>query len=251
LKYKELLWQFAFRDFKVRYVSTYLGSIWAIVNPLISVLILSFVFGNVAKIGSHGVPHLLFTMSAMVVWTYFSSLVGEGSNSILAASHMIKKIYFPKIILPIYKMMNAFVELIIAITILIILFIVFKQNISLKIFYAPIFILSGIVASLGVSIIASVSVVKYRDLQHLIPHIVRLGVYISPIAYPASLVSQKYQWLYFLNPIAGVIEGFRWSLFENYPFSQGIYISIIASMILLILGIIIFSKFEKEIVDLL
>jgi lipopolysaccharide transport system permease protein len=247
--YRSLIFQFANRDFKVRYVQTYLGGLWAIVNPIISVLLLSFVFGNIAKVNTMEIPHLLFSMSGLFIWNYFSTMTSESGSTIIGAQNMIKKIYFPKMILPLYKSITALIEMGISIVLLSFLFIYAQYLPSSKILYLPIIIAATIFISVGAALLSAAIVIKFRDFNHIIPHIVRFGLYLSPVAYPASLVSEQYKWLYFCNPIAGLIEAGRWSLFSNYEWSNYNFISLIIGLLIFIVGTLYFSSIEGEIAD--
>jgi lipopolysaccharide transport system permease protein len=247
--YRSLIMQFANRDFKVRYVQTYLGGLWAIVNPIISVVLLSFVFGNIAKIATMGIPHLLFSMSGLFIWNYFSTMASESGATIIGAQNMVKKIYFPKMILPLYKSITALVEMAVSICLLFFLFAYFGIMPSTKIIYLPIIILATIIVSIGVGLLTSAIVIQFRDFNHILPHLVRFGLYISPVAYPASLVSEKYSCMYFCNPISGLIEATRWSLFTDYHWNNYNLLSLAVGIMLFIIGVLCFSNTEGEIAD--
>lgn len=247
--YRSLLTQFAYRDFKVRYVQTYLGGLWAVVNPIISVVLLSFVFGNIAKVDTLGIPHLLFSMSGLIIWNYFSTMASEAGATIIGAQNMVKKIYFPKIILPLYKSITALLELGIALLLLMGLFIYFGIWPSIKIGYLPLILVAAILVSIGAALLSAAIVIKFRDFHHVLPHIVRFGLYASPVAYPAALVSDKYAWLYFCNPIAGPIEAARWALFEDYPWHNYSFMSFGIGIALFFIGFFYFSSIEGDIAD--
>jgi lipopolysaccharide transport system permease protein len=248
--YRSLIFQFANRDFKVRYVQTYLGGLWAIVNPVISVLLLSFVFGNIAKVDTMGIPHLLFSMSGLFIWNYFSTMVSEAGSTIIGAQNMVKKVYFPKIILPLYKSITALIEMGIAIALLLALFAYFETWPSAKIVYLPLVIMATMLVSMGLALLSAAIVIQFRDFHHVLPHLVRFGLYVCPVAYPASLASKSsYQMLFYCNPITGLIEAARWTLFSNYPWSDYNYLSGVTGVFLLLIGIFYFSSIEGDIAD--
>jgi lipopolysaccharide transport system permease protein len=247
--YRSLLTQFAYRDFKVRYVQTYLGGLWAIVNPIISVVLLTIVFGNIAKVDTMGIPHILFSMSGLIIWNYFSTMASEAGATIIGAQNMVKKIYFPKIILPLYKSITALIEMVIALLLLMVLFIYFGIWPSMKMVYLPLILIAAILISIGVALLSAAIVIRFRDFHHVLPHVVRFGLYASPVAYPAALVSDKYSWLYFCNPITGPMEATRWVLFQDYPWYDYNFLSMGIGFVFLLIGFLYFSSIEGDIAD--
>jgi lipopolysaccharide transport system permease protein len=252
LKYKDLFITLAWRDFKVRYAQTTIGLLWAIIQPLVTLLILSLVFGNFIGIKTE-VPHILFTIAGMSLWSYFSYVLVNSGNSIIASQDMVKKIYFPRLIIPLSKAVVGFVDFGVALVIMLVLMIYYGVVPSVNIFFAPLFILMGIVAALSVGIWLSALTIRYRDFQHVVPFIVQIGLYITPIAYPASFALKKLpNWasaIYYLNPMAGVVQGFRWSVFGGDSPDNLIFVSLGMTILLFILGLIYFSKVENEMAD--
>jgi lipopolysaccharide transport system permease protein len=250
-QYRSLMLQFAIKDFKVRYMQTWLGLFWAWANPLISAVLLYFVFNKVAqtKLPFNG---LVFVMSGMVSWTFIASLIPESMQGMMGAQAMIKKIYFPKLILPLSKMAGAMVETVVTLLLFFVICIWQQQGLQWQgILLLPFYLLIMMVLGLGMSMWATVMVLISRDFLHVIPHMIRLGMFVCPIAYPAGLVPHKWQWLYFVNPVSGLIEGFRAMLFEGYVLHPFIWISGMSAVILLISGLLMFRKFEYTIADIL
>ena len=249
-EYKDLLLTLSRRDFKVKYAQTALGILWAFIQPVVTLIILSFVFGAIGV--NTKTPHLLFTASGLSIWSYFAYVMTNSGNSIIANQNMVKKIYFPRLIIPLSKAIVGFIDFGIALLIMFFLMIYFRVPVSPNAWATPLFILMGIIAALGVGIWLSALTVKYRDFQHVVPFIVQIGMYVTPIAYPIDFITAKASWLstlYYMNPMTGVIQGFRWSLFgDDYP---GNLMFISFGMILLIFssGIMYFHKVEKEMAD--
>jgi lipopolysaccharide transport system permease protein len=250
--YKDLFYTLAWRDFKVRYAQTTIGFLWAILQPVVTLLILSLVFGRFVGVKTT-VPHLLFTVTGMSIWTYFSYVLTNSGNSIIASQEMVKKIYFPRLIIPLSKAIVGFIDFGISLLIMIALMVYFGISPSANAWFANVFILMGIIADLSVGIWLSALTIRYRDFQHVVPFIVQIGLYITPIAYPAEFALQKLpKWaatIYYLNPMAGVIQGFRWSLFGGEAPGDLIYVSLLIIIVTFISGLSYFSKIEQEMAD--
>jgi lipopolysaccharide transport system permease protein len=251
-RYKDLFLTLSWRDFRVRYAQTTIGLLWAVLQPVVTLLILSLVFGKFVGVKTE-VPHLLFTVAGMSIWTYFSYVMTNSGNSIITSQEMVKKIYFPRLIIPLSKAVVGFIDFGVAIVILIGLMMYFQVAPSANVWAAPLFILVGIIAALGVGIWLSALSVRYRDFQHVVPFLVQIGLYITPIAYPAEFATKQLpEWaanLYFLNPMAGVVQGFRWSLFGGTPPGQLMWISVIMIGVIFITGLLYFNKVEKNMAD--
>lgn len=251
-QYKDLFYTLAWRDFKVRYAQTTIGFLWAILQPVVTLLILSLVFGKFVGVETE-VPHILFTVAGMSLWSYFSYVLTNSGNSIIVSQEMVKKIYFPRLIIPLSKAVVGFIDFGISLLIMVVLMIYFGIKPSANIWYMPLFIIMGIVAALSVGIWLSALTIRYRDFQHVVPFMVQLGLYITPIAYPTEFaVKQLPDWaaaLYYLNPMAGVVQGFRWSVFGGEPPGNLIYISLGIILFIFISGIVYFSRVEDEMAD--
>lgn len=252
-QYRELLWTLTYRDFRVKYAQTALGFAWAFVNPLLQVFILSFVFGSVAKVGTGNVeaPHLIYTTAGMLGYTYFSNLMTQAGGSIIGAQGMVKKIYFPRLVIPMSKAITGLIDLGVTLGILGIMCVVFGYVPSSNLIYLPVFIFIAILSGLAAGIWMSALTIRYRDFQQITPLIVRLGMYATPIAYPASLVPEQYLTLYYLNPMAGVVEGVRWCILGGDPPSALMWLSFGLIAVLLVLGIFYFNKVERVMADIL
>lgn len=251
-RYKDLFWTLAWRDFKVRYAQTTIGLIWALIQPIITILILSLVFGKFVGVKT-SVPHLVYTVSGVSLWSYFSYVLSNSGSSIITNQEMVKKIYFPRIIIPLSKAIVGLIDFGITLIILIVLMIYFQINPSSNFWLAPFFLIIGIIAALGAGIWLSALTVRYRDFQHVVPFIVQVGMYITPIAYPAEFATQQLpEWaadIYFLNPMAGVIQGFRWSLFGGDPPGTFFVISVVMVLFIFVSGLFYFQKVEAEMAD--
>jgi lipopolysaccharide transport system permease protein len=251
-QYRDLFLTLAWRDFRVRYAQTTIGFIWAIIQPIITIFILSLVFGKFIGVQT-AVPHLLFTVAGMSVWSYFSYVMTNSGNSIISSQDMVKKIYFPRLIIPLSKAVVGLIDFGITLAILIILMIYYKVSPTSNVWLSFLFILVAMIAALGVGIWLSALTVRYRDFQHVVPFIVQIGLYITPIAYPAEFATKHLpKWaatLFYLNPMAGVIQGFRWSLFGGEAPGYMFLVSIFMVLILFISGLFYFRKVESDMAD--
>lgn len=251
-QYKDLFLTLAWRDFRVRYAQTTIGFLWAILQPVITLLILSLVFGRFVGVETD-VPHILFTVAGMSVWSYFSFVMTNSGNSIIASQNMIKKIYFPRLIIPLSKAVVGFIDFGVALLIMIVLMIYYQVAPSPYVWLAPVFIFIGVVAALSVGIWLSALTVRYRDFQHVVPFMVQIGLYITPVAYPAEFaVQQLPTWastIYYLNPMAGVVQGFRWSMFGGEAPDSLMFLSIFMILVIFISGLFYFKKVEGDMAD--
>jgi len=251
--YRELLWTLTYRDFRIKYAQTLIGFSWAVINPVFTILILSFVFGNIAKVGtgSSDVPHILFTTVGICGWAYFSSLLGQAGGSIIGAQNMVKKIYFPRLIIPLSKAITSFVDLGVVLFCIFILMLWYGISPGKQLVYLPFYLIAAVICGLAGGIWMSALTVRFRDFTHITPLLLRLGMYATPIAYPSSSVPEKYQILFFLNPMAGVIEGVRWSILGGDQPSSYMYISFIVVLVLLIFGVFYFNKIQTKMADII
>jgi len=251
-RYKDLFITLTWRDFKVRYAQTTIGLLWALIQPVITLLILSLVFGKFVGVKTD-VPYLLFAMTGLTIWTYFSFVISNAGASIIASQGMIKKIYFPRLIIPLSKAAVGLIDL--GISLLIMIFLMFYYGIvpSSNVWLAPVFLFFGMLAALAVGIWLSAITVRYRDFQHVVPFMVQIGLYITPIAYPADFAMQQLpKWaatVYYLNPIAGVVQGFRWSIFGGEAPGSLMYVSFVMILFLFISGLFYFKKVEGDMAD--
>lgn len=236
----------------MKYAQTTIGFLWAIIQPVVTLSILSLVFGRFVGVETK-IPHILFTVAGTSIWSYFSYVMINSGNSIISAQGMVKKIYFPRLIIPLSKAVVGFIDFGISLLIMVILMFYFGIKPSQYIWAAPVFILIGVIAALAVGIWLSALTVRYRDFQHVVPFMVQIGLYITPIAYPASFAISKLpswaQTLYFLNPMAGVVQGFRWAMFGGEAPGNFLYISVFIILLLFISGIGYFNKIQTKMAD--
>lgn len=249
--FRELFYFLAWRDIKVRYKQTALGVAWAILNPLTQMLAWSFVFGKVAKLPSEGIPYILITLTGTLVWNYFSEIVNGSGNSIVNNANLITKIYFPRIIIPLSVVLRALLDFGIALIIAAIVMFYFKITLNITILLLPFFILLATLIAAGVGLWASAISVKYRDVAKILPYLIQLWFFLTPVAYLNSVVPQKYQWVYFLNPISTAIEGFRWALL-GIPISWSrIAVSVSMALLIMVSGVLYFKRLEQSFADII
>jgi lipopolysaccharide transport system permease protein len=247
--YRELLYSFTVRDIKIRYKQTALGFLWAIIQPLFMMVIFTLFFGGFAKIPSDGVPYPLFSFAALIPWTLFSEGLTRSTTSMVSNAGIMTKVYFPRLVMPISGILSPLVDFMIAFVILIIMMAYYGFIPTIAIVLLPLFILLAIMTSLAVGLWLSALNVKYRDFQYTLPFIIQLWLYASPIVYPSSMIPAQYRMLYGLNPMAGVIEGFRWALLGAKPPEAMILVSVAVVVLLLVGGLFYFKRTEQYFAD--
>ncbi|MCH7513826.1 MAG: ABC transporter permease [Bacteroidetes bacterium] len=249
-EYRDLFFILAWRDLKVRYAQTFLGLLWAFIQPLATLLIFTLIFGRAIKVETGDIPYPVYALAGMVTWSYFAYVLSQSGQSIIGAQEMVKKIYFPRLVIPLSKAMTGFVDFFITLIFLGGLMVYYKVPLSLNVYLLPLFFLLGVLAGLGVGIWLSSLTIRYRDFQHVIPFLVQIGLYATPIAYPVSMIPDKYQLMYHLNPMAGVVEGFRWSILGGQNISEFAWVSFIVIIVLFISGLFYFRKVERIMADI-
>ena len=247
--YRELLYSFTWRDVKIRYKQTALGFLWAIIQPLFMMLIFTVFFGRLAKIPSDGIPYPLFVLAALLPWTLFAEGITRSTNSMISNANIMTKVYFPRLIMPFSGVLSPLVDFVFAFSILIVMMAFYGFIPTLNIVFLPLFILLALATSLGIGLWLSALNVKYRDFQYTIPFMIQLGLFASPVVYPASLVPESVRFLYGLNPMAGVIEGFRWALLGTEMPGAMILVSVGVVVVLLVSGAFYFRKMEQYYAD--
>lgn len=254
LHYKDLFLILAYRDLRIRYAQTFLGLTWAFLQPAATLLIFTVVFGRAVKVDTGGIPYPVFAITGMTAWTYFAFVLNQSGNSIIGAQEMVKKIYFPRLIIPLSKALVGFVDFLIAFAILIVLMISYRVVPSANLVFLPFFILLTIVSALAVGIWLSALTIRYRDFQHVVPFLVQFGLYATPIAYPSeTIINNLPKWailLYYLNPMAGVVEGFRWSILGGTPPNHFAYLSFGIVVVLFSSSLLYFKRVEKIMADI-
>jgi lipopolysaccharide transport system permease protein len=249
-QYKDLFFVLSYRDFKVKYAQTFLGFLWAFIQPLFTLIIFTFVFGKAVKVDTGNIPYPLFALAGLFPWTYFATVMSQAGNSVIGAQNLIKKIYFPRLIIPLSKGYIGLIDFGISFLFFIALMLYYNFFPSVNIIWLPLFMIITIMVALGTGIWLSALTIRYRDFQNVIPFMVQLGIYATPVAYPASLVPEKYQWVYYLNPMAGVVEGFRWCLLGSDMPGNHIFISFTIVILLFISSLYYFKKVEKVMADI-
>lgn len=253
LSYKDLFYFLAWRDIKVRYKQTAIGIIWAFIVPLVTMVIFSIFFGNFAQIESNGIPYPIFVFVGLLFWNFFSQSITNASNSLVASQEIVKKIYFPKIILPASSIIVTLIDFAIAAVILVGLMIYFKftpQPISILII--PLLIIITYFSSLGLGLFLAALNVKYRDVRYVVPIFIQTLLFLTPVIYPVSIASEKVQWLLMLNPMSGVIENARAVILNQTPMQwESLAISLSISILMVLIGLIYFKKTEKYFADII
>jgi lipopolysaccharide transport system permease protein len=250
-RYRELLYFFIWRDLKVRYKQTILGASWAILQPFLTMVVFSIFFGRLAQVPSDDLPYPVFAYSALVPWTFFANGLTQASNSIVSNSGMVKKIYFPRLTLPVATVMAGLVDFALALAVLIGMMFFYQLVPTVNIVWLPLLLLLALITSLGVSLWFAAFNVRFRDVRHIIPFLVQFWLFMTPIAYPSSLVPEQWRLVYSLNPMVGVVEGFRWALLGTDT-SPGpiIIVSSLVAVCLLVGGIIYFRRMESSFADI-
>ena len=249
-QYRELLYFLIWRDIKVRYKQTVIGAAWAIIQPVATMLIFTIVFSRFAKIPSDGVPYPIFSYAALLPWTYFSQAISRTGNSLVGDANLVKKIYFPRLILPLSSVTTPFADLAMSSLVMGGMMIWYHMPLRMELLALPLFLLLSFFAAFGIGLFLSALNVRYRDVGHTIPFLVQIWMYASPIAYPLSLIPSKWKFLYCLNPIVGVVEGFRWAIIgQQRPDFPPLIISSSIVIIVLVAGLVFFKKVESTFAD--
>ena len=253
--YKDLFYTLAYRDFKVKYGQTFLGLIWAFIQPFLTLVVFGLVFSRGLQLDTGSVPYILFAACGLAAWTYFSGVMGQAGQSIIGAQGMVQKIFFPRLIIPLSKALVGLIDFLIGLGIILLLMLFYHYPPSANLLYLPFFMLMALIASLGVGIWLSALTIRYRDFQQIVPFLVRFGMFFTPVAYPADiLVNRIPDWasvVYYLNPIAGIIDGFRWAILGTEAPGTLAYISFGVVIILFISSLFYFKKVEKTIADII
>jgi lipopolysaccharide transport system permease protein len=248
--YRELVYFLIWRDIKVRYKQTVLGALWAIIQPLFTMLIFALFFGRLAKVPSDGIPYPIFSYAALVPWTLFATGLTQASNSLVQDSNMLKKIYFPRMAMPIGTVISGCVDFCFAFVLLVAMMGFYGFVPTWKVLWLPLFLVLGLVTCLGASLWLSPMNVQFRDIRYAIPFLTQFWMFATPIAYPSSLLPQPWRTIYAINPMVGVVEGFRWALLDA-PIAPGpmIVVSSIVALGLLVSGTFYFRRQEKTFAD--
>jgi lipopolysaccharide transport system permease protein len=249
--HRELLFFLTWRDIKIRYKQTALGAVWAIIQPLFPMLIFTLFFGRLAKVPSDGIPYSVFAYAGLLPWTYFASAVGNSSNSIVGSSNLISRVYFPRMIIPASAVLASFLDFVIAFVLLGVLMVWHRIPVTLSTLMLIPLIIVLTVLSLGIGMLFSGWTVKYRDIRFALPFLIQVWMFATPVIYPASLVPDKWRWVLGLNPITGVVEGFRSALFGR-PFAwEFMAYSAVFAILMLVYSAYSFRRLERLFADLI
>lgn len=249
-EYRELLYFLIWRDIKVRYKQTVLGAAWAIIQPFFTMIVFSLFFGRLAQVPSDGIPYPIFSFAALVPWTFFSQGLSQASNSLVGSANLLKKIYFPRLVVPIASVLAGVVDFVLAFVVLLLMMLYYGMMPTLNVLWLPLLFLLALVTSLGVSLWFSTMNVQFRDVRYTVPFLTQFWLFVTPIAYPSSLLAEPWRTLYGLNPMTGVVEGFRWALLgtDTAP-GPIIIVSSLVALALLVSGAFYFRRMEKTFAD--
>jgi lipopolysaccharide transport system permease protein len=248
--YRELIVFMIWRDLKVRYKQTFLGASWAVIQPVLTMLVFNFVFGTVAKVPTDGVPYPIFSYTGLLPWGLFVTALNTASRSLTANQNMITKIYFPRLVLPLASVLGGVVDFAIAFVVLIMMLVFYKVTPTPAIWTLPFFLLLALLTALGTALWLSAINVQYRDVNYVLPFLTQFWLFLTPVAYSSSVISEKWQLVYSLNPMAGVVNGFRWALLgtSTGP-SLTMVISVAIAVVVLVSGLFYFRSMERTFAD--
>jgi lipopolysaccharide transport system permease protein len=252
-RYRELFCFLAWRDLLVRYKQTAVGIAWALIRPFLTMIVLTIVFGKVAKMPSGGVPYPILVFCGMLPWQFFATALSESGNSLVTNSNLVSKVYFPRLVVPASSVITSFVDFLISAAILVGLMTWYQFVPSFNVVFLPAFILLAFAASFGTGLWIAALMVKYRDFRFIVPFVVQFGLYVSPVAFLSSVVPERWRLLYSLNPIVGVIDGFRWSILggSHAIYWPGLALSLVGVILLISTGIWYFRRTERTFADVI
>jgi lipopolysaccharide transport system permease protein len=249
--YRELLWVLTARDIKVRYKQTVLGAAWAIIRPVTTMAIFSIVFGQLAKMPSDGYPYPVFVYAGLLPWTFFAGAIAASGQSLVGSSQLVSKVYFPRLVIPIASVGAGLVDMLIATVILLLMMLWWGVGWSPNLLATPLLLAGLLLAALGIGTFLSALTVAYRDFAHLTPFLMQVWMYVTPVIFPASIVPERWRWLLYLNPMTGIVEGFR-SAFLGKPFDfAGLTVSFGLAAVFFAIGVAYFEKVERRFADII
>lgn len=249
IAHRQLLYFLIWRDIKVRYKQTFFGASWAVLEPFITMIVFSIFFGGLAGLPSDGIPYPVWSFAGLVPWTLFATGLVKSSNSLVGNSHILKKVYFPRLIFPATSVLSGLIDFFIAFLVLLGMMLFFGFIPTLNVVFLPIFLLLALITSLGSGLWLAPLNVRYRDVRFVVPLLIRVWMFATPVVYPSSLLSQPWQTLYGLNPMVGVIEGFRWALFDTNPPGSMILLSTLVALVVFAGGLFYFRQMEDTFAD--
>ena len=250
-EFRELLWVLVARDVKVRYKQTVLGAGWAIIQPVLTMVVFSIFFGRLAKMPSDGLPYPIFVYAGLLPWTFFANAISTASGSMVGSANLVSKVYFPRLIIPLSSIGVGLLDFVVASAVLGLMMLYYDLGWSLRLLVAPVLVLGIVFTALGVGLILSALNVAYRDFRYTVPFMVQLWLFATPVVYPSTIVPERWQWVLFLNPVAGMVEGFRAAVLDR-PFDlEEIGISVAVSILLFVTGIYYFKRVERRFADII
>jgi lipopolysaccharide transport system permease protein len=254
--YRELIYFLTWRDIKVRYKQTILGFAWVILQPLIHTLVFTFLFGNLLNVDSNGVPYPIFAFVAILPWNYFASSLSRSSTTLVGSANLISKVFFPRMVIPMSGVISGLVDFAVSLVVLVVMMIIYNITPTLNTLYLPLFLLLAMLTALGFGLWLSALNVRFRDINHLVPFLVEIWKYITPVIYGSTLIPEKYRFLMGFNPMTGVVEGFRWALLGNNMTDVSapgpiFAISVVITLVVLISGVIFFRNTERTFADII
>lgn len=253
-RYRELFYVLSWRDITVKYKQTVIGIAWALIRPVLTMIVFTVIFGKVAKLPTEGnAPYAIMVYAALLPWQFFANSLSESSNSLISNANLITKVYFPRLIIPASTVVTNLVDFFISFVILLVLMGYYQYPPTTRFLLLPAFLVIAFLASFGVGLFLTSLNVKYRDFRYIVPFIVQLGLYVSPVGFSSSIIPEKYRLLYSLNPMVGVIDGFRWAILggESVIYWPGFFLSLSITVFFLIIGIVFFRKMEKSFADII
>jgi len=254
--YRELIYFLTWRDIKVRYKQTILGFSWVILQPLVNTLVFTFLFGNLLNVDSNGLPYPIFAFVAILPWNYFASSLSRSSTTLVGSANLISKVFFPRMVIPMSGVISGLVDFAVSLIVLVVMMIVYNITPTLNTLYLPLFLILAMATALGFGLWLSALNVRFRDINQIVPFLIEIWKYITPVIYASTLIPEKYRFLMGFNPMTGVVEGFRWALLGNYmtdAWNPGLIfaISIGITLVVLVSGVIFFRNTERTFADII
>jgi lipopolysaccharide transport system permease protein len=255
-RYRELLYFLVWRDIKVRYKQTILGVTWVVIQPVVSMLVFSGLFGVLLQVPTGGLPYPLFVLTGLLPWQYFTNALTKSTNSVVDNASLVSKIYFPRLIIPLAGVLSNLVDFFVSAIVLAIFLLAYRVSPTPAVVWLPFFLLLAILTALGFGLWLSALNVRYRDVRHLIPFVVQIWMYLTPVVYGAALIPERFRWLLGLNPMSGVVEGFRWALVGSESSQIGapgplFAISVFMTVVVLVTGLVFYRKVERTFADVI
>lgn len=250
-RFRELFYFLAWRDVKVRYKQTIIGILWAILQPLLTMIIFTILFGRIAGISTNGIPRPIFYYAALLPWTYFATTLASAGNSLVQNTNLVTKVYFPRFILPASVSISGLLDFFVGSSLLIGLVAWYRVPLGLPMLAWPLLVLPLVVFTLGVGLLLAALNVKYRDIKYAIPFLIQVWLFLTPVIYPSSMIPERWRWITALNPMSGIIEGFRWAVVPSSEVRPGaILISFLTSAVVFLVGFLVFRRTEREFADI-